>query len=359
MTQEKWLIYGATGYTGVLIAEAAVAKGHRPVLAGRSEAKLRALAGRLGLEYRVAGLRDEAALDRMLAEVALVLHAAGPFAQTAAPMVRACLRNRAHYLDITGEVPVFEHTLGLDAEARRAGVAVMSGVGFDVVPSDCLAKYVAEQLPSVTALEIAVAGTSGVSAGTAKSALEHLSRGALVRRKGHLVSRPVGSGARRIRFAQPGGQTSRERSALIATWGDLATAYRSTGVPNITTYLSFPRRLVETARWAGPLAQWAARLRPVRALAQAWVGRTVTGPDAQRRRTAHAYVWARASGEHGAERQAWLVTPEAYQLTVLASVACVERVLAGGISGATTPAAAFGADFVLKLPGVERYDNLP
>lgn len=359
MPSSTWLLYGASGYTGELIAEEAAARGHRPVLAGRAERKLRPLAGRLGLEYRVADLRDAAALDRALADAALVLHAAGPFIHTAAPMVQACLRRGAHYLDITGEVPVFEYTLGLDAEARAAGIVIMSGVGFDVAPSDCLAKYVAEQLPGATALEIAVMGLGGLSAGTAKSGLEHMARGAMVRRAGKLVTLRLGAGARRVRFPAPGGRASREHLALIAAWGDLSTAYRTTGIPDITTYLTFSRRLVETLRWAGPLAQEVMRLAPVRRLAQAWVERVVRGPDERAREAGCGRVWARASAGRGQAREAWLVTPEPYAFTALSAVTCVEQVLGRRpAAGALTPAQAFGADFVLTIPGVQRYDRL-
>jgi short subunit dehydrogenase-like uncharacterized protein len=357
MTPTHWLLYGASGYTGMLIAEEAVRRGHRPILGGRSAAKLRPLAEHLGLAMRIADLTDSAGLDRILDGVSLVLHAAGPFVHTSAPMARACLRSGAHYLDITGEVPVFERLFELDAAAGTAGIALLPGVGFDVVPSDCLACYVARQLPGATELEIAVTGTGGVSAGTTRSAIEQLPRGALVRRNGRLVAQRLGAGTRRVRFTD--GQRVRERLAFVATWGDLATAYRSTGIPNITSYLSFPRHLAAALRWAGPAAQLVMTAPPARRLAQAWAGRVVRGPDEAQRERGHGFVWARAATPRGAERQAWLMTPETYAFTAQAAVRCVERVLAERPAGALTPAQAFGADFVLSLPGVRRFDALP
>lgn len=359
MAERAWLIYGASGYTGSLLAEEAVRRGHRPILAGRSAARLRPLAERLGLPARAAGLDDPAELDRLLDGVGLVLHAAGPFAWTSAPMVAACLRAGADYLDITGEVPVFEQVFQQDGAARAAGVRLLPGVGFDVVPSDCLAAHVAGQLPGARGLEIAVTATGGLSAGTLRSAIEHLPRGALVRRAGQLTPQRLGAGARRLAFTDGRGRL--ERTGLIASWGDLVTAFRSTGIPDITTYLCFPGRLAAGPRWAGPALQLAMRLGPTRRLAQAAAGRLVHGPSAALRESGRGMVWARAAGPDGQDRQAWLVTPETYRFTALAGIRCVERLLAptGPAPGAATPAQLFGADFVLEIPGVQRFPALP
>lgn len=353
----NWLLYGASGFTGRLIAEAAVQRGHRPILAGRSAAKLRPLAEHLGLEARAASLTGTGGLDQLLDNVSLVLLAAGPFVHTSAPVAAACLEAGVHYLDITGEVPVFEHIFGQDAAARAAGVALLPGAGFDVVPSDCLACYVGQRLPGATELEIAVTGTGGVSSGTAQSALEQAPRGALVRRSGRLVPQRLGAQPRHVSFTD--GRRVLLRPALAASWGDLATAYRSTGIPNITTYLGFPNRFVGAARWVGPAVQLALRAAPVRRLARALAARAVRGPDQARRERGRGYVWARAARPDGAECQAWLATPETYLCTAEAAVRCVERVLEEQPAGALTPAQAFGADFVLEIPGVQRFDALP
>jgi saccharopine dehydrogenase (NAD+, L-lysine-forming) len=134
-----YLIYGANGYTGRLIARHAVECGQRPILAGRNAPAVEKIAGALGLDARAFDLGDPAAVDRGLAGLRAVLHCAGPFAHTSRPMVDGCLRNGVTYLDITGEVTVFEACAARDAEARLAGIMLMPGVGFDVVPSDCLA----------------------------------------------------------------------------------------------------------------------------------------------------------------------------------------------------------------------------
>ena len=98
----SFLIYGANGYTGRLVAETAVARGHRPLLAGRSADALGAVARDLGLDHRVLPL-ETAALRSALSGFSAVLHCAGPFSRTSRPMADACLLARVHYLDVTGE----------------------------------------------------------------------------------------------------------------------------------------------------------------------------------------------------------------------------------------------------------------
>lgn len=174
MSPRPWLLYGAYGFTGRLIAREAVERGHRPVLAGRDADETAALADALSLEHGVFGLDEEGALREALAGVDAVVHAAGPFSRTWRPMVEACLATGTHYLDITGEVEVFEALHALDGRASDAGVALLPGVGMDVVPSDCLAARLAERLPDATHLELALHSTGGPSRGTARTQVEAL-----------------------------------------------------------------------------------------------------------------------------------------------------------------------------------------
>ncbi len=352
MTDKTWMIYGASGYTGLLVSEEALRRGHKPVLAGRSPEKIIPLAERLGLRYVVVNLHDEETVATILASFELVFHAAGPFTYTSAPMVRACLKSGTNYIDISGELSVFEHTLASDRRAREKEIALISGVGFGVIPTDCTAKHVTDRVSNATQLEVAVATTGRPSAGTMKTILEHTPKGVLARRNGLLVRCPVGSGERRIRFSDG------ERTVLPYTWGDLVTAYHSTGIPNITTYMAVPERFVPFLRRIGPLSQTLLTIGPLRRLIQRWVEKYVHGPDETTRQTAHSSVWARATNQKGDQAQAWLETVEGYRFTAVAGVRCVERIFAERPQGALTPALAFGPDFVLDIPGTKRYDRL-
>ncbi len=347
------MLYGATGYTGNLIAEEAVRRGHRPLLAGRSPEKLAPLSARLGLDSVAVGLADPAALRRALDGIALVLHAAGPFAQTAAPMRAACLDAGASYLDITGEIPVFEAGFAAGAEARRRNVCLMSGVGFDVVPTDCLAVHVARKLASPFGLELGIDAIGSPSGGTLKSVIGLLPKGGVVRREGRLTPWRLGKGQRDIRFAHA------VRHALAIPWGDLSTAYRSTGCPDITTYLALPPGQARAVGVFGPVVQRALAVAALRSAAASWVEKRFPGPDAEARRAGRSHVWARAVDREGSEAQAWLELGDGYAFTAASAVRAVERTLAEKPVGALTPAQAFGEDFVLEIQGVTRLDALP
>ncbi len=344
----RWLLYGAYGYTGRLIAERAVERGHRPVLAGRRRRRVEAIGERLGLPYRAFGLDEPGALRRGLEDVDLVVHAAGPFSRTAEPMQEACIGTGCHYLDITGEVPVFEHAFGLDGRAREAGVLLLPGVGFDVVPTDCAAVRAAGRVGGASRLEIAFVSGTGPSPGTLKTQIEGVSRPSLIRRQGALVEVPQGSIVREVPFSD------RTRTAICIPWGDLSTAYRSTGIPNIRTYMAAPAWLGGVARAATPLL----RLGLLRRGIELFVDAFFRGPDPDDRREARSRIWVRAAGGTGEPAVVEYVLPGGYTFTARSAVAAVEWIREGRTreepSGTTTPGLLFGEDFVDGIDGAGR-----
>ncbi len=348
----NWLLYGATGFTGRLLAQEALRRGHRPVLGGRSEARLQPLAESLGLEYQVFGLERLDALVRAVRDFDLVFHAAGPYIHTADPMMKACALAGRHYLDITGEIPVFEGSTAYDEAMRRQNRAMISGVGFDVVPGNCLAQYVAGQLPEATQLDVAFYAPTGISAGTARSAIAGGAAGGWVRRKGRLIPYPLGTGRRRVRF--PNGQFS----VVPFPWGDLSASFQSTGIPNITVYGAFSPLLAGMARFGAPIGQFLLSIPPVRSALSGLAGAVFKGPSADQQASNRAYFWAQVADEAGNSAQAWIETPEPYRFTALAGIRAVERTLAENPAGVLAPAQAFGADFPLEIESVARFDTL-
>jgi short subunit dehydrogenase-like uncharacterized protein len=346
------MIYGANGYTGELAAREAVRKGHAPILGGRNAEAVGRLARELGLSSRVFSLDDPQGTAAELYGVQAVLHCAGPFVYTSAPMISACLATGAHYLDITGEIAAFESILGDKSrgeEARKAGVALLPGVGFDVVPSDCLAARLAAALPDATELALAFDNAGGtVSRGTLKTMIESLPGAGAIRRDGEIVLVPAAFEVREIDFGPRVGK----RWAMTIPWGDVSTAYHSTGIPNIRVYSGTPpsqiRRMKRLAPLL-PLASWG----PVKRLALRWVDKRVTGPSEQVRETARIHLWGEARNPAGRTVTTTLETPEGYRFTAASAVASVERVLQGTVPpGAWTPSRAFGSDFVTRIPGV-------
>ena len=347
MSDPTLLVYGANGYTGELVAEEAVRRGLRPILAGRNADAVGALARRLDLESRVFGLDDPAALAQGLAGTAAVLHCAGPFILTSKPMVAACLASGAHYLDITGEIAVFESIQRRGDEARQAGVALLPGVGFDVVPTDCLAARLAAALPDASHLDLAFTHEGGsTSRGTMKTMIESLPHAGAERKDGRIVAVPMAMDARKFDFTCGG------RWAMTIPWGDVSTAFHTTGIPNIRVYSGAPPAAIKRMRRMRPLLP-VAGLKPVKRTLQWWIGRTVTGPDEEVRQTARVYLWGEVRNEAGEAKRATMETPEGYAFTAAASVECARRVLDGAVEpGAWTPARAFGPELAFELPGV-------
>jgi short subunit dehydrogenase-like uncharacterized protein len=333
---QTWMIYGAAGHTGALIAQHARERGHRPVLAGRSAPAISALAGQLGLPHRAAALDDPAALSAAVAGVDLVLNAAGPFLHTAVPLAQACLDAGVHYLDIGNELQVFRALYDLDQRARRAGVVIIPGVGFGVVATNCLARYVSDAVGGAQHLEVAArAASAQPGPGVAASIRDNLPYGGWIRHAGQLQQQPLGSGGTTISL--PDGSCR----VMPFPTGDLEAAFQATGAPGIIAYSAVPGDSAAVKPESG-------------ARQPGTTDRAVAGPAVGR-----SFGWARATGPDGAMAEAWLQTGESYAFTAAASIRAVEETLAQSPRGALSPAAAFGAGFAFTIPGTTRIDAIP
>ncbi|MBI5823517.1 MAG: saccharopine dehydrogenase NADP-binding domain-containing protein [Chloroflexi bacterium] len=348
---KKILVYGSYGYTGQLIVERAVKEGLSLILAGRDENQLRAQAKKYNLEYHSFSLDETAALDSALQEVDAVLHCAGPFVLTFRQMAEACIRNKKHYVDISGEIEGFEALAAMDEDAKRAGVMLLPGGGFDVVPSDCLIAYTAGKLSSATNLNLYIKGIgSGVSRGTARSGIENSHRQGRIRRDGKIVSVPNLWGVKDIDFG-------RGPSRLVSMgWGDVSTAYHSTGIPNVTVYMNFPKAMIQLMRLtrvAGSLLYTRAARNFIKWLIGIFFAK---GPSRKQNEMGFSLIIAEVS-DGTKNVRAKLRTPEAYYLTALTSVEIMKRILSDDYkTGFQTPSKVYGADFILQFDGVQRED---
>jgi short subunit dehydrogenase-like uncharacterized protein len=348
-----WTLYGANGYTGRLIVAEALRRGMRPVLAGRNAAALRAMGTETGLPVRTFGLEDPNVVRQALKGQDLVLHCAGPFSATSAPVLDACLAVKAHYLDITGEIDVFAAAHARDADAKAAGIVVLPGAGFDVVPTDCLAARLKAQLPEATELVLAFEAGGGPSPGTAKTGVEGLGQGGRARIDGELRKVPLAWKTRKFDRAPVGAEPDL-RLAMTIPWGDLYTAWVSTGIPNIETYLGVSPGAVSKLRMLRKLG-FVLGTRPVQAFLKSRVTASVPGPTAEQRAKGLTTVWGEVRDPAGRTRAERLRTPNGYDLTVTASLGIVERLVRGEApaGGFYTPSRLMGPDYVLSLPGVK------
>ncbi|CAN5195940.1 saccharopine dehydrogenase NADP-binding domain-containing protein [soil metagenome] len=324
------LIYGATGYTGTLIAREAAGRGLDPILAGRNAAKVDQLAAELGLEARAFELADAAATRTALAGVTVVLNVAGPFAVTSGPLLEAALAVGAHYLDTAAELGAFLHSEAADAAAREAGTMVMSGTGWDVVPSDTLAARTAARVTDPVSLVIALKlfiGEPGnrvpllFSQGSLTSAVGFAPYAGSVRADG-VISTRADAPTPSIDFGLGAEEVS------PAPMGDIVTGWKSTGIPNIEVFV------------AGGI--------PAPTVAD---GQTLpAGPDAADRALGRARVYAKVVGRDGSFAEGLVDTPTGYGFTQLAAVEIAARILAGDFTvGFQTPASAYGSSLLESI----------
>ena len=345
---KNFLIYGANGYTGELIAREAARRGLKPILGGRSQKKVEPLAKELGLVCRTFSLEDKTSLEYTLKEVDFVIHCAGPFSLTSEKMVEACIRLGKHYLDITGEIAVFEAMAARNDQAKKAGMMIMPGVGFDVVPSDCLANHLKSRMPDATDLELAFYGLGRISHGTQTTMTMNIGNGGAIRKEGEIVSVPAAFETREIDFGEV------KKLGVTIPWGDVSTAFHSTGIPNIKVFTVVPEKqikLLKLSRYIG----WLLATAPLQSLLQSQIPEG--GPSEKEREKGKTLLWGKATDSEGNSAESRLQGPEGYKFTMLAALNIAEKILDGDFkTGFQTPAKCYGADLVLEIEGVKRQD---
>jgi short subunit dehydrogenase-like uncharacterized protein len=346
MREYEVIIYGAYGYTGKLIAQACKAKGINVLLSGRNGSKLRQQSEATGYPFETADLDNQSALVQLLRKGKLVIHCGGPFQTTAKQMVDACLNAATHYIDITGEYTVFELLAGYDSLAREKGILIMPGAGFDVVPSDCLAVHLKNRLPGATHLQLAFSmSKGGLSRGTARTMIEGLGYGGMIRKDGRLTPLALGDKVMEITFC------GFKKKALCIPWGDIATAWRSTGIPNIEVYSGVPESTVRAAkmsRWIN----WLLRMRWIKTYLGKKVDTGPAGPDDEKLNTGKSYLWGRAHDNEGNVVEARIKTLSGYLLTSKTATLIADKLLSGVVRpGYYTPAEYFGEGLIFEVEG--------
>ena len=330
--------------------EHALDKGLQPVIAGRNPSTIESMARFYGLEWKTAQVDDSEQLRDLTATATILLNAAGPFALTSAPIIDACIDTRTHYLDIAGEAAVIQAASEWDKDARRRGTMIMPGVGFEVVASDCLAAYVAEQLPDAVSLKIGFDKSFPTSLGSIKNTIEMSGKGALLRRDGWILSVPSGPQISYFDYGH-GPQPS-----VSCSFGDVCTAFFSTGIPNVETYMraTLPvLGLVVADQFWGWLTASPAMQSFLKSQADMF-GRNPT-PD--ERADGWGVLVAEARDANGKCVSARMNTGDVYTFTAQSAVGVAEMCLAGNLRpGFHTPSQLYGPDFAMLFEGTFRED---
>lgn len=348
MSTNGFLLYGANGYTARLIAREAASFGLTPILAGRNKATIEAMAAEMQLPFRCFSLEDKEALESALREVKVVMHCAGPFIRTARQMVEACIATGTHYLDINGDISCFELVRKYGDAATKANVMLMPGTGFDVVPTDCLALRLKKAMPDATSLRIAFASLgSSLSHGTATTMAGKLGEGGARRENGKIIRVPLGQHAMTVDFGL------KKRFVMSIPWGDVSTAYHTTGIGNIETFTAVPREYYRILK-AQSLFNWLLRTSMMRGYIQKKIDARPAGPDDATLKNGRSMVWAEATNAQGKKVEARLEGPEGYDLTWRASLLVLKKVLSGQVRpGYQTPAGCYGETLVEEVAGVK------
>jgi short subunit dehydrogenase-like uncharacterized protein len=265
-------------------------------------------------------------------------------------MANGCIDTGTHYLDITGEIEVFEALHAMDERAKQAGIMLMPGAGFDVVPSDCLAAHLKRRLPSASELTLAFQGIGRPSRGTATTMVENIHKGGLIRKDGTLTEVSAAWQTRKLDLGEG------DVTTVTIPWGDVSTAYYSTGIPNVSVYMAAPQSLLmmmKMNRYMG----WFFGSAPVQGFLKSRIQAGPPGPTDDERARGYSLLWGEVVNDEGDFAESRLRTPEGYTLTALTALEIGRRAAAGGVPhGFVTPSMAFGPDFILEFEGVERHD---
>jgi short subunit dehydrogenase-like uncharacterized protein len=350
-TSNLIVVYGSYGYTGKLIVSECKRKNLNVILAGRNEEQLKVQSGQSGYSYEVVDSADRRGLNALLQPATLVIHCGGPFKHTAKTMSDACLATGTHYTDITGEYQVFESLALLDTVAKAAEIMIMPGTGFDVVPSDCLALHLKNKLPSATHLQLAFTmSKGGLSRGTKKSMTEGLGEGSLIRKDGKLTPVPLGEKIIEVDFGPF------KTKALNIPWGDIATAWRSTGIRNIEVYNGTTDKMISSAKMSNYIG-WLLRMRWLKNVMLKQIDKKPSGPSHEKREGGRSYLWGKVWDGSGKSQVSRLDTLSGYSLTAKTAVLIAEKILGGNFkTGYQTPAMCYGADLIMEIETSKRSD---
>jgi short subunit dehydrogenase-like uncharacterized protein len=335
------MIYGANGYSAKLIIKEALSYGIRPVLAGRNFSEVKKISEIFNLPYKIFGLDDDSTVDENISDIHTILNCAGPFKHTAKELIEGCLRNKVNYIDITGEMPVFHLAYSKDSEAKSAGITILPGAGFDIIPTDCLAKRLAELLPDAYDLKLGFLNDGGkISRGTLLTSLDFIGGSGKIRRNVKVIDSPIGE--YKVEVDLP----NFKMYGFSIPWGDVLTSYFSTKIENSEVYLGTKYKILANTIVL-KLSAKIMGLRFVKTIAQRYIASRITGPTTDERNRAKTFLWGKVTNKKGECVEQVYSIMEGYNLTAKGAILCAKEILNGKTkSGSFTPSNLFGHEFL-------------
>jgi short subunit dehydrogenase-like uncharacterized protein len=346
LLKSKVMIYGANGYTGQLILEECKNNNFEVIIAGRNIEKLKILSEKFGYEERAFSLSEN--FTDKFDDIYLVLNCAGPFSKTAKPIVDACILTGTHYLDITAEIDVFEMIKQRNVEAVDKDVLLLPGIGFDVIPTDCMAKFLSEKLDNAVSLEIGIYFDHGISKGTQYTNVERLKLGGAIRKDGEIVKTKLLGRSKVLTFYDIDGRKFENLTYQIP-WGDISTSYTTTSIPNIEVYLNYPKKIVRLAK-ISHYFKWLFKFGFIENIMKKMMVRIMKPVEMDKVDEGHLNLRATARNNNGEELSISLNTINSYKFTAISSIFMIKKVLDGDFrSGYYTPAGLYGSNLITEI----------
>jgi short subunit dehydrogenase-like uncharacterized protein len=351
MLKNKILLYGAYGYTAKLILTELLQNKLSVIISGRKEERLKEITKDTNLQYRTIDLNNSHQIAEGLQDIKLVIHCAGPFVYTAKQMVEACIQTGTHYIDINGDLSVFEWIKKQNEKAKAANVMLLPGAGFDVIPTDCIAARLKAQMPDATDLKLAFASFGGnISHGTAMTMIDKIGNGSAKRKDGKITKSTLGKETFYLPYKE------KKLFFMSIPWGDISTAHYSTGIPNITTYTMVKPKIAGMLKFQF-LFNWLLRTEWVKQLLRKKIKNKTPGPTPEQRENAFSYIWGAVTNAKGEQKTATLLCLDGYTLTAKGCLLLATKILNNDFKpGYQTPTSAYGKDIIDESPSPKKQD---
>ena len=301
------------------------------------------LADKYKCGFKVFDLEDSSQLSQLLSQVHTVLNCAGPFRFTAKKLIDACLNSKTNYIDITGEIEVIDYAWSKNDEAKKRGTVILPSAGFDVIPTDCLSKKLSEEMPDAEQLELAILNNGKISRGTFLTTLEMMREVGKIRANGKIIDSEIGE------FTLKHEVNGIKINGITIPWGDVCSAFYSTGIPNIKVYLHLPYAVFVLRTLQAKMLK-VLSINFVFKIVKKIISKSLSGPDKKTRDKSSAIIWGRVTNSNGEKYEEAYEFIDGYSLTAIGAADCADAVLNDRItSGTTSPSIMFGSDFMRKF----------
>jgi short subunit dehydrogenase-like uncharacterized protein len=341
----KILIYGANGYTGKLIVDKAIKQNLNFVISGRNESKITEIANDKKIPFFIASHKSFLQNPKLLDNFDIFLNCAGPFSKTAKPIMQACIKSKTHYLDITGEIEVFQLGKLFNSEAQSSNIIICPGVGFDVIPTDCLAAALNEKLPNADELILGFESTTKkMSPGTMSTSIESLGKGGKICKNGNVINVPLAFNSQQLDFGNG------LKTMVTIPWGDVVTAGYSTGIKNISVFIPMSEEQINRLKLLSKFS-WLLKTQFLQNFMKNKVKKNIKGPSFEEREKGKTFVWGQIHKGHEIF-EGKITTKNGYDVTVDGSLAIIQHINNNKINGGYyTPSQLCGFDLIEKLSG--------